>query len=197
MIIVRRELVAIVVSLLLGAAACSADVTGADALALQAEALSSSCAPAVPDALKVPEGNKLDFVADAEGVQIYVCQAAADGSAAWTLKAPDAQLFGKRGRLIGIHYAGPTWEGLDGSTVVGARVAAAPSPDPSAIPWLLLSAASNTGHGLMSKVTFIQRLDTVGGLAPQTGCDADHLGATVESEYSAAYYFYKATRGRH
>lgn len=195
--IIRRELAASVVSLLLGAAACSADVAGADALALQTEALSSHCAPVVPDALKVPEGNKLDFAADAEGVQIYVCQVpAAGGSPAWTLKAPDAQLFGKHGRLIGTHYFGPTWEALDGSTVVGARVAGA-TPDASAIPWLLLSAASNTGDGLMSKVTYIQRLNTVGGLAPQTGCDADHVDTTVESEYSATYYFYKATRGRH
>ena len=195
--IIRTELAVIVGSLLLGAAACSADVAGTDAPALQEEALSSSCAPAVPDALKVPAGNKLDFAAHAEGVQIYVCQASAtDGSMAWVLKAPDAQLFGKHGHVIGTHYAGPTWEALDGSTVVGMRLAAA-TPDPSAIPWLLLKAASTTGDGRMSKVTYIQRLDTVGGLAPQAGCDAEHPNATVESEYSATYYFYKATGGRH
>jgi FtsP/CotA-like multicopper oxidase with cupredoxin domain len=184
--------------MLLGAAACSGDVAESEPIELHAEALASSCAPDVPDALKVPAGNKLDFAADAEGVQIYVCQASAtDGSLAWALKAPDAQLFGKRGHLIGTHYAGPTWEARDGSTVVGSRLAAA-TPDATAIPWLLLQAASTTGDGLMSKVTYIQRLDTVGGLAPQTGCDAGHPGATVESAYSATYYFYKAAaRGRH
>ena len=191
----RTELGAIVGCLLLGAAACSADFAEADTPALQEEALSSSCAPAVPDALKVPAGNKLDFAAHAEGVQIYVCQASTtDGSLAWALKAPDAQLFGKRGRVIGTHYAGPTWEALDGSTVVGMRLAAS-TPDASAIPWLLLQATSTTGDGRMSKVTYIQRLETVGGLAPQGGCD--HADATVESEYSATYYFYKATGGGH
>ena len=193
---VQQVLAAVAVSLLPGAAGCSADVAAADPVALQAEAL-SSCAPDVPDVLKVPAGNKLDFAADAEGVQIYVCQASTtDGSVAWTLKAPDAQLFGKRGRVIGSHYAGPTWEALDGSTVVGARLAGT-TPDASAIAWLLLQAVSSTGDGSMSRVTYIQRLDTAAGLAPQSGCDADHLGATVESAYSATYYFYKAARGRH
>ncbi|HKU43456.1 MAG TPA: DUF3455 domain-containing protein [Polyangiales bacterium] len=178
---------------------CTAEVTPSEDLAaLDARALSSGCAPSVPEAIRVPAGNKLAFDADAEGVQIYSCQLAADGSgaAAWTLKAPDATLYGKRHRVLGTHYAGPTWEALDGSTVVGARVAGV-TPDASAIPWLLLSAASNSGDGLMSKVTFIQRSNTSGGLAPQSGCDANRLGTEIEIAYTATYNFYRASGRRH
>ena len=145
--------------------------------------------PDVPAALAVPRGNRLAFLRDATGQQIYGCQANATGYG-WVLIAPDADLFKPNGRLAGSHYAGPTWEALDGSTVVGARVAAY-SADPSAIPWLLLSAVSHAGHGRMSKVSFIQRLETAGGLAPTTGCDADHVGAQVGVDYTATYYFYE------
>ena len=110
-------------------------------------------------------------------------------------RAPEADLFGKRGRIAGSHYAGPTWEGLDGSTVVAGRVAGV-TVDATAIPWLLLQATSNTGDGRMSDVTFIQRLETVGGLAPATGCDAAHIGAVADVPYTALYAFYEARRGR-
>jgi hypothetical protein len=44
----------------------------------------------------------------------------------------------------------------------------------------------------MSDVTFIQRLDTVGGLAPTSACDAQHVGEVAGVEYTATYYFYRA-----
>jgi hypothetical protein len=45
--------------------------------------------------------------------------------------------------------------------------------------------------GLFDDVSYIQRLATVGGNAPSTGCDADHLGTIVQVPYSAEYVFYK------
>jgi hypothetical protein len=161
-------------------------------VSLSSESLSVSCAPEVPEALAVPAGHELALVANAEGAQVYVCQAGANGAApAWTLERPDALLFGKRGRVIGHHYEGPTWEGLDKSSVVGKRIAAYDA-GPTTIPWLLLEASNNDGDGIMSKVTYIQRLDTEDGLAPKSGCDSEHLGAHVRSEYTATYYFYAA-----
>ncbi len=44
----------------------------------------------------------------------------------------------------------------------------------------------------MAGVTYVQRLDTTGGLAPATGCDASHVGDTARIDYTATYYFYKA-----
>ena len=161
----------------------SSDTTGATSQELK------RCPPAVPDpSLAVPAGNKVAFELDAVGVQIYTCQAS--GAAySWTLKAPDATLYA-RGRVVGKHYAGPTWEYKDGSKVVGSRLAGF-TPDPSAIPWLLLQAASHEGDGRMSNISYIQRLETTGGLAPSSGCDADHVGAEARVDYTAAYVFFQ------
>ncbi|HKO94444.1 MAG TPA: DUF3455 domain-containing protein [Polyangiaceae bacterium] len=170
-------------------AACAADdsdAASADAIADSSEALKQRL-PTIPDALAVPAGNKLSFTLFGDGVQIYDCKTNADGNPAWTFRAPEADLFSGK-HLAGIHYAGPTWEALDGSTVVGTRVAGV-TVDASAIQWLLLSAVSPDQHGRMAGVTYIQRLETVGGMAPTTSCE---LGAVAEVDYTALYAFYKA-----
>jgi Protein of unknown function (DUF3455) len=156
----------------------------------EGEALSSKTPPAVPPALAVPDGNKLAFYFDALGVQIYVCQQVAAGYG-WVFRAPQATLFNRGEQVAGTHYVGPTWEANDGSKVVGARVAGF-AADPSAIPWLLLVAVSHDGDGRMANVTFIQRLDTAGGLAPAKVCDAAHAGSVEGVDYAATYFFYKA-----
>ena len=150
------------------------------------------CPRPMPAGLNPPAGATLEASMTARGVQIYVCATpVAGGAAAWTLKAPHAVLG--RGRdTDAIHFAGPSWQALDGSLVTGAKLAAA-TPDPTAIPWLLLQAATNVGPGLFGDVTFIQRLDTVGGLAPSAGCDDGHLAAVVLVPYRASYFFYHAT----
>jgi hypothetical protein len=74
--------------------------------------------------------------------------------------------------------------------LTGTRVAAAAAPDGKSIPWLLLRTASVGGPGLFGDVTWIQRLDTAGGAAPATGCDAAHLNAEVLVPYRADYFFY-------
>lgn len=184
--LVRRLAVA---SLLALSACASLDPDPQAAVEAADEALKSRL-PEIPAALAVPAGNRLAFTLAAQGVQIYDCKAGADGSLGWVFRAPEADLFVHRLR-VGTHYAGPTWEAFDGSTVVGARVAGA-TVDATAIPWLLLSAASNTGRGLMSEVTYIQRLSTAGGLAPTSACDASNEGAEVDVEYTATYAFYRA-----
>jgi hypothetical protein len=138
--------------------------------------------------LAVPDGNRLAFHLDAAGVQMYTC--AATGT--WSFVAPQANLYNQGGEVVAIHYKGPTWQWLeDGSTVVGAKLAAF-TPDPTAIPWLLLGAQSHAGEGRMTKVSYVQRLDTVGGNAPAGGCSA---GATANVPYTATYYFYVPNDG--
>ena len=146
--------------------------------------------PDVPDKLSPPPAEKLILQAHATGDQIYVCQPGVDQKLAWTLKAPDAQLFDAQNKVIAKHFAGPTWKHNDGSEVVGKVAARLDSPDANSIPWLLVSAASHSGDGAFSKVTFIQRLHTKGGQPPQSGCDDSHHGAETKSAYSADYYFY-------
>src|SRR5205814_1421042 len=122
-----------------------------------------------------------------DGTQIYVCKAAAPGYA-WTLEAPDAKLLDGTCNQVGTHFAGPTWQSsVDGSAVVGLKVADAPSPD-GAIPWLKLMARTTSGQGMFAQVSTIQLVDTVGGLAPTTGCDAAAEGQKRPVPYSANYY---------
>jgi hypothetical protein len=149
----------------------------------------------VPSALAVPAGLELVVSAHATGSQIYNCVAGADGKFAWTLTAPDAELRDSEGKLIGHHFAGPTWKLTDGSTVVGKAAAhvdspAKDSPDTDSIPWLLVNVVSHAGKGQLTNVTTIQRLHTHGGKPPATGCDEAHKGAETKSGYTADYYFY-------
>jgi hypothetical protein len=144
----------------------------------------------LPSALAVPAGHPFAFWLTARGDQVYACKPS-EGGHAWTLVGPDAELFGPFGKLrLGYHYLGPTWEALDGSYVVAAKEAGV-TVDATAIPWLLLRSTGNTGRGLMSKVSFIQRIKTVGGLAPNSGCDEEHLEDRANIPYSATYVFYR------
>ena len=150
--------------------------------------------PAVPDRIEVPAGNKPFLSAYAVGVQVYEC----DG-ATWRFVEPRAHLLDDRGKLIATHFAGPTWQAKDGSMVVGQRVDGT-SVDPTAIPWLLLSAAATSaGHDgeRLAATTYIQRVDTTGGLAPATTCSESAAGVRVEVPYTADYVFWKATRKDH
>jgi hypothetical protein len=138
----------------------------------------------------VPAGNELEFFYDAVGVQIYQCQATSSGFG-WVFQAPEATLFDRHGRVAVTHFAGPTWQATDGSQVVGSKLAGF-TVDATSIPWLLLQAKSHTGDGRMSEVTYIQRLETTGGIAPTTGCDAAHVGGIARVDYTATYFFYEA-----
>ena len=150
--------------------------------------------PEVPAALAVPDGNVAFLKGAATGTQIYVCQAKMDMPDVyeWALKAPDAVLVDDKGATVATHYAGPTWESPDGSKVVGMLRERADSPDPDAIPWLLLEMKSTEGSGVFSQVTFIHRVNTAGGEAPDSGCDMAAESMESAVPYTADYYFYKA-----
>jgi len=127
-------------------------------------------------------------------VQIYRCNTAA-GTYSWGLVAPRANLYDDRGKVIVTHGAGPTWQGRDGGTITGARVDGV-TVDSSAIPWLLLSAQPVAGSDpetdRLAGTKFIQRVATVGGLAPTaSSCNAETVGDVEEIPYTADYYFWK------
>ena len=138
--------------------------------------------------LHAPAGNKVVAHAYAVGVQVYRWN-----GTSWSFVGPEAVLYRGDGdeAELGIHYAGPTWESVSGSKVVGAVVDRC-TPDPDAIPWLLLRAVDSEGPGIFHRVTFIQRVNTVGGLAPAE--PGDFVGEVVEVPYTADYYFYRAHR---
>jgi len=150
----------------------------------------ASAAQEVPKQLQPPAGERLLSEVHAMGYQIYSCITADGGGFAWTLQAPDAKLFDKSGKLFGGHFAGPSWEANDGSLVMGKAVASAPSPDANSIPWLLVTVIRRSGEGVLAHVTSVQRLNTKGGKAPASGCDATHAGEVHREPYSADYAFF-------
>ncbi len=145
------------------------------------------CPAAVPAALAPGADQRLAFVLHARGVQQYACN-----GTAWTLVAPAADLFDDTGVQVGTHAAGPTWTLTDGSAIRGTKLAEA-AVDHAAIPWLLVDVAEHLGGaGRMSDITRVQRLRTIGGRAPATGCDASQPTATTSVPYTADYFFYRA-----
>ena len=147
--------------------------------------------PDVPDKIKASAGEEVVLQVHATGAQIYVCQPGTDGKPAWTLKAPEAELHDQQGRIVGRHYAGPTWKANDGSEVTGKAVGRVESPEPDSIPWLLVSVTGHSGEGVLSRVTSIQRVHTKSGLPPPAAeCNPAKQNVEVKSPYTADYYFY-------
>jgi hypothetical protein len=146
----------------------------------------------VPGKLKPGANESVAMIVAAKGVQIYECRARKDraGEYEWAFVAPEADLFDARGNKIGRHYAGPHWESTDGSKIAGTLKASADAPAANAIPWLLLAAKSVGPDGSFSKVTSVQRVNTVGGVAPKAGCSQATAGARARIDYTADYYFF-------
>ena len=140
------------------------------------------------DSIEVPAGNRLISRVYAVGAQIYRWN-----GTSWAFVEPVATLFSDpnyHGK-VGTHYLGPTWESNSGSKVLAARVAGTGcTPDATAIPWLLLQTVSTDGPGIFSSVTYIQRVNTKGGLVPTA--PGSSIGAVAEVPYTAEYYFYRA-----
>ena len=122
----------------------------------------------------------------AEGAQIYECKEK-DGKLSWTFREPIAALI-QDGRTVGRHYAGPTWENVDGSAVVAKSAGSAPGATADDIAWLKLEVNSHKGSGQLSDVTTVQRINTVGGVL-SGACDREGAGRGMP--YSADYVFLK------
>jgi hypothetical protein len=101
-------------------------------------------------------------------------------------------------------FGNPTWQSSLDSSKVWAQPthAIAAGSDPScpnagSIACLLLQVIGSeqgpTGGKLLTKTTFIQRLNSNGGSAPATGCLASgDVGKQVLVPYSADYFFFRA-----
>jgi FtsP/CotA-like multicopper oxidase with cupredoxin domain len=135
-------------------------------------------------ALAAPVGSTLVLHAFGIGFQIYHWN-----GTSWGAATPAATLFADAAGTgqVATHFAGPTWQSNSGSTVVG-TVANRCTPDAASIAWLSLTAVPS-GDGVFAKVTFIQRLNTVGGNAPST--DGTVIGQEARVPYTADYLFYQ------
>ena len=148
----------------------------------------------LPAAVQVPAGNKVVMETVGVGEITYACNPKKDmaGQFEWVFVGPDAKLNDRSGKQVGKYYGPPaTWESMDGSKLTGAQVAVAPSSAGN-IPLQLVKGNPAMGMGAMSGVTYIQRVATMGGVAPATVCDASKAGSKQIMKYQADYIFYKA-----
>ncbi|CAE6732770.1 DUF3455 domain-containing protein [Paraburkholderia domus] len=157
-------------------------------------AVSMLAACAMPPAS--PQGASIDppqaervMTLTASGVQNYSCEFDAQHRLGWVFKSPLATLYDASGHAAVRHGAGPSWEAEDGSRIVGRVIAQRPSETPASIPQLLLEAHSTSGSGALSTVRYVQRVHTVGGLAPTAPCSTEHEPGS--SPYLADYVFYR------
>jgi hypothetical protein len=173
--------------------------------------------PPVPANIAVEAGNTAFLVGHADGTQNYVCARSGAG-VKYVLFTPEATLFSDDGKQIITHYFSPnpnpsdpntspavvangairaTWQDKDTSTVwAKLHKDGSATVDPNAIAWLLLDVvgaqAGPTGGDKLAPTTFIQRLNTQGGLAPSTGCNSlDDVGNEAFIPYAADYFFYR------
>lgn len=175
--------------------------------------------PPVPTNLQVPPGNVVFLKGSAVGTQNYFCLPT-DTGFAWRFFGPQATLFftfkwfnAEIRQQIMTHYLSPnpvedgtaraTWQSsIDTSAVWGRPVASSTDPAfvaPGAIPWLRVEVVGAqrgpTGGASLTSTTFIHRLNTAGGVAPETGCSqSGDVGKTALVPYTTDYYFYKPVR---
>jgi hypothetical protein len=121
----------------------------------------------------------------AEGAQIYECKVASDGKLTWQLREPVATLL-LDGTTVGRHYAGPSWEYVDGSIVTAKPVHSSPGETQADIPWLRLEVVAHRGTGVLSDVVSVQRINTRGGIV-SGGCE--EAGTYLSARYAADYVF--------
>ncbi len=178
--------------------------------------------PTVPDdKLKVEAGNEAFLLGHGVGTQNYICKPSGTG-VKFVLFTPQATLFKDNDdRQIITHFFSPnpsepnadatvvangairvTWQARD-SSIVWAKVHQPDGMlivDQNAVAWLLLDAVATqdgpTGGKTLSDVTFIQRVNTTGGLAPANGCTSStDVGNTAFVPYTADYFFYRKQHG--
>ena len=168
--------------------------------------------PKVPSELQVPSGNVAFLVGHAAGTQNYICLPSVTSTTGfdWSLFTPEATLFGDDGEQITTHFLGPNpdekslirvaWQHSRDTSTVWAKLFHDPVPvTPNAIPWLLLQKAGVQAGPIgdtLTATTFVQRVNTHGGVAPPSGCSSlENVGAKAFVPYRADYFFYKRDDG--
>ena len=148
----------------------------------------------LPDAVKVPAGNKVAMETVGVGEITYECRdkANAPGMTEWVFVGPNAVLNARDGKQVGKYYGPPaTWESMDGSKLTATQLAVAPSGAGN-LPYQLVKANPAMGTGAMTGVTYIQRVALKGGVAPATACTTANKGTKEIVKYQADYIFWKA-----
>jgi hypothetical protein len=108
--------------------------------------------------LPLPENSAIVLAVAGDGVQIYESKSNPCGGFHWSLKAPEADLKGLSGEIVGKHGAGPSWTMNDGSSIVGNLPPLEALVTSKGVPWLLVSVKSKSGSGILNQVDYVMRV---------------------------------------
>ena len=172
----------------------SVAIAGISACSTRGPVMQPFSQAALPDVVKVPAGHRVALETAASGDITYECRPKKDmaGQFEWVFVGPAAGLRDRQGMRVGKYFGPPaTWESDDGSKVTGAQVAVA-STGAADIPLQLVKANPATGAGVMQGVTYIQRVNTRGGVAPVSPCTTASIGHTQRVAYAADYVFWRS-----
>ena len=168
-------------------------------LALCLAATAALPAAAIPEPsgasarIRAAPNEEAAFMLSAEGVHVFECKPVAGGYT-WTFVAPDVTLY-EGGRSAARQTIPDQWDATSDRSSVSATVRSTQAAGPNALPWALLRATPGADTGLFAGVTSIQRVNTSGGVAPETGCGASTAGSETRVPLTAEYYFYKRRAG--
>lgn len=138
--------------------------------------------------IKVPGGHEPALQLGARGVQIFRCERVG-GTFEWRFRQPEAELLDAQGQAMGRHGANFSFEHRDGSRLLGTVVEHEKAASADNLPWLLLSARS-FGKGAFGGVSYVQRVNTRGGMPP-AGCSAGQANRLLRVDFSADFVFYR------
>jgi hypothetical protein len=138
--------------------------------------------------IKAPADLDPAFELTASGVQIFRCEPDKDGHH-WAFRLPEAELRDSKGQIVGRHGAQYSFEHLDGSRLLGSIVGYDSASSDGAVPWLLLQTRSY-GQGDFERITYVQRVDTQGGMPPKQ-CGAEQSNQVLRVPFSAKFVFYR------
>jgi Protein of unknown function (DUF3455) len=148
---------------------------------------------ALPSTIQVPTGHAISMETVGVGSITYECKPKTNSSDQfeWVFVGPDAKLLSRSGTEVGKYYGPPaTWQSLDGSKITGTQLAVSPSK-PGSIPLQLVKTNLVIGDGKMSNVSYIQRVATQDGIAPQKACSASNVSSKEVVTYKADYIFWR------
>jgi Protein of unknown function (DUF3455) len=138
--------------------------------------------------IKAPGDVEPALALTATGVQIFRCEPDKDAFH-WAFRLPEGELRDARGQVVAHHGAGYSFEHVDGSRLLGSIVGYDSAPGNASVRWLLLRTRS-FGQGEFEKVTYVQRIDTEGGMPPEQ-CLADQVNQILRVPFSARFIFYR------
>ena len=156
-------------------------------------ALAAISAPGgLAPALSASPDEEASFMLRAEGAHVFECKPLPTdpNRFAWAFSSPNATLY-EAGRPVARHVAENTFEATGDRSTVSGSVRARQEGGADNLPWLLLRVQSTPDAGLFAGVTSVQRVNTSGGAAPESGCDVNNVGKEARTAFTADYYFYR------